>query len=134
MKTKTALNTHHGVGRRKSAVARVWLKPGKGDLLVNGESFESYFPTDASRSAAAFPFKAFAVAKQFDAHVNVVGGGVTGQSDATKLGICRALLAYDETLRVQLREQDMLTVDSRVKERKKYGQRGARRKFQFVKR
>lgn len=124
----------HGVGRRKSSVARVWLRPGKGDVLVNGKKYDTYFPTDASRKAIEMPFVAVEQAKMYDAHVSVCGGGVTGQADATKLGIARAILASDENFRKQLRAHDLLTVDARIVERKKYGQSGARRKFQFVKR
>ncbi len=130
----TANNALHGVGRRKSSVARVWLKAGSGQVTVNGQTSQEYFPTDAARDAVTFPFRMLPVGGKFDALVNVHGGGVTGQSEAARLGIARALLVYDETLRPQMREFGLVTVDSRLKERKKYGQRGARRRFQFVKR
>lgn len=124
----------HGVGRRKSSVARVWLKPGSGKIEVNGKNYEEYFDTSLTRTAVVFPFKVCGVEKKFDAKVNVNGGGMVGQSGAVRLGISRALLASNETHKATLRQQGLLTVDSRVKERKKYGQKGARGKFQFVKR
>ena len=129
-------NSHkHGVGRRKSSVARVWLKKGgKGSITVNGKDHISYFDTSVTREMVEFPGKVLDLGKQFDIQVNVAGGGLVGQAGAIRLGIARALLSYDESLRVTLRKHSLLTVDSRIKERKKYGQRGARRKFQFVKR
>ncbi|MFH1831965.1 MAG: 30S ribosomal protein S9 [bacterium] len=127
--------TIHGVGRRKKAVARVWLKKGgKGSILVNGREYGNYFDTDISRSLVGVPFKVTQLEKAFDAKVTAEGGGLKGQAEAVRLGIARALLAYDESLGVILRKNGLLTVDSRVKERKKYGQKGARKKFQFVKR
>jgi len=125
----------HGVGRRKSSVARVWLyRNGKGGVLVNGKAYQSYFTTDIARADIVVPFKAVPNAQSFDIEVNVYGGGVNSQAGAVRLGIARALLANNESLRSTLREYDLLTVDARVKERKKYGQKAARRKFQFVKR
>ncbi len=131
-KSKTN-STLHGVGRRKAAVARVWLSKGSGTITVNGQNHEEYFDTLINRNALLVPFKV-TNQKSFDAKVSVNGGGLRGQADAICLGIARALLESDEALRLTLRKNDLLTVDSRVKERKKYGQRGARRKFQFVKR
>jgi len=125
---------HHGIGRRKSATARVWLKSGSGLISVNGVDYTKYFDTDVSREALLIPLNVTGKNKNFDVVANVQGGGRTGQSDAIKLGISRALLTVDESLRLVLRENDLLTVDSRVKERKKYGQKAARKKFQFVKR
>ena len=125
---------HHGIGRRKSATARVWLKSGSGAISVNGVDYTKYFDTDVAREALLIPLNVTGKAKNFDVVANVQGGGRTGQSDAIKLGISRALLTTDESLRLVLRENDLLTVDSRVKERKKYGQKAARKKFQFVKR
>ena len=133
MKTKQTLN-FHGVGRRKKAVARVWMKPGKGAIIVNGKDYKNYFDTPISRLKVEQPFKATGLGSAFDVNVNMFGGGMAGQADAVKLGIARALLSSDENLRKVLRQHKLLTVDSRVKERKKYGQRGARAKFQFVKR
>ncbi len=124
----------HGVGRRKSSVARVWLRRGKGTILVNGISVKEYFDTDLNRTAAQAPLSVYALAKNYDFAVNVQGGGLSAQADAIKLGIARAILSADEAARSLLREHGFLTVDSRLKERKKYGQKAARRKFQFVKR
>lgn len=123
----------HGTGRRKSAVARVWLRRGRGNISVNGKPANDYFDTDFNRSQILFPLS-FVKNVQYDVDVNVHGGGVNAQADATKLGIARALVASDDSMRSGLKKYHLLTVDSRVKERKKYGQRGARRKFQFVKR
>ena len=124
----------HGVGRRKAAVARVWMKRGSGKIVVNGKDYSKYFDTDTSRAKILEPFKVTGQAKGFDCLVNICGGGMRGQADATRLGISRALLSSDESLRKVLRQNNLLTVDSRNKERKKYGQKGARAKFQFVKR
>ncbi|CDK30302.1 30S ribosomal protein S9 [Candidatus Babela massiliensis] len=125
----------HGVGRRKSAVARVWLKRGQGKIVVNHKAYNEYFDTDVARIAAYKPFEIYQnAAKIYDVVVNVCGGGIIAQADAVKLGIARALVEANDTLRPLLKEHALLTVDSRLKERKKYGQRGARRKFQFVKR
>ena len=124
----------HGVGRRKSSVARVWLRKGSGKVMVNGKPSDSYFTTVFTRTDAVTPFTAIPQAVEYDAQVNVVGGGVNSQAGAVKLAIARALVSFNEELRRALRALDLLTVDSRQVERKKYGQRGARRKFQFVKR
>lgn len=125
----------HGIGRRKAAVARVWLKKnGKGTITINDLPYTEYFDTDLMRQAIEYPFSLTNLGKNYDVKVNVVGGGKVGQSEASRLGIARALLVTDESLKPLLRRNDLLTVDSRVKERKKYGQKGARRKFQFVKR
>lgn len=124
----------HGVGRRKTAVARVWLRTGNGKIVVNGKDFSNYFDTEETRLEASAPFRLLPFGSSFDVEVNVEGGGLRAQADAVKLGTARALLAQDESIRSQLREFDFLTVDSRRKERKKYGQKAARRKFQFVKR
>jgi small subunit ribosomal protein S9 len=124
----------HGVGRRKSSVARIWLRPGTGAIRVNGKEANAYFDTDFNKQVAAKPFKVCPVSSQYDVDANVQGGGLRAQADAIALGISRALVERDENLRPVLRQHGLLTVDSRVKERKKYGQRGARRKFQFVKR
>ncbi|MFH0898983.1 MAG: 30S ribosomal protein S9 [bacterium] len=125
----------HGVGRRKKAVARVWLKQGgNGKIEVNGLGHIEYFDTDFNRAIVETPFKVTALKKQFDVKVSVGGGGMKGQAEAVRLGISRALLASNDSLRPILRKNSLLTVDARNKERKKYGQKGARRKFQFVKR
>jgi small subunit ribosomal protein S9 len=124
----------NGVGRRKAAVARVWLHPGSGKVVVNGKEAERYFDTEVSRKAAVLPMTVYHAAKTYDVEVNVKGGGLSAQADATKLGIARAFLKIDEQAKAVLRENDLLTVDARLKERKKYGQKAARRRFQFVKR
>lgn len=124
----------HGVGRRKSSVARVWLKPGKGIIEINGKDYKNYFETDLNKSKIVFPFKVTNLEKSYNVQVNVVGGGLKSQAEAVRLGISRALLVVNEALKPALKKNGLLTVDSRVKERKKYGQKAARRKFQFVKR
>ena len=125
----------HGVGRRKAAIARTWLTRGSGALIVNGKDFKDYFDNDITRTNAYFPFTiATKAATMCDVAVNVYGGGLSAQADAIALGISRALVVYNEELRPELRKHGLLTVDSRVKERKKPGQKAARRKFQFVKR
>lgn len=124
----------HAVGRRKSSVARVWIRRGSGTLKVNGEEYANYFDTDLMRFQAYAPFRYFAPAKTYDAEVNVQGGGLSGQADAVMLGVARALVELDDRARQVYRDHGLLTVDARVKERKKYGQKAARRKFQFVKR
>lgn len=124
----------HGVGRRKSSVARVWLTRGSGKIVVNGLDAATYFDTIVSRKSAQMPFEVCPVSSLYDVSVNVNGGGKMGQADAVKLGIARAFLKQDETLRPVLRKHGLLTSDSRIKERKKYGRKGARRRFQFVKR
>lgn len=124
----------HGVGRRKCAIARVWLRRGSGSMIVNGKKHTDYFTTEMTRLDAAMPLKVVPAASKYDIEVNVIGGGVCAQAGAVKLGIARALVASEEDTRSLLRKFDLLTVDARKKERKKYGQKAARRKFQFVKR
>lgn len=133
-RNSTSSSNFHGVGRRKAAVARVWLKKGNGSIHVNGKNYADYFNTDTTRDTVTNPFKIVGLEKNFDAKITVEGGGIVGQSEAVCLGIARALLVADESLKKTLRQASLLTVDARKKERKKYGQRGARRKFQFVKR
>jgi len=123
-----------GLGRRKSSVARVRIKPGEGKLLINGKEVNDYFTQVKDRNDVAAPLKAVNAEKSFDIFVNVNGGGTTGQSGAIKLGIARALLNYDETMIVNLRDGGYLTRDARMVERKKPGQPGARKSFQFSKR
>jgi small subunit ribosomal protein S9 len=124
----------HGVGRRKSAVARVWLRKGNGTINVNGLDYEKYFHTNDERQMVVHAFKVCGVEKAYNAEININGGGMVGQAGAAKTGVSRALLEADSSLHDVLRQNGLLTVDSRVKERKKYGQKAARRKFQFVKR
>jgi small subunit ribosomal protein S9 len=123
-----------GTGRRKSAVARVRIRPGTGSITVNGKDFQEFFPTDDTRNLVTGPLTATECREKFDIFVNVRGGGPTGQAGAVRLGIARALKVDDESNEGALREGGFLTRDARMKERKKYGQRGARRKFQFSKR
>ncbi|HZW60804.1 MAG TPA: 30S ribosomal protein S9 [Candidatus Babeliales bacterium] len=124
----------HGVGRRKSSVARVWLRRGNGTMTINGREYKKYFDTEMTRLDAATTMKVVPAAVNYDIEVNVHGGGLTAQAGAVKLGVARAFVSLDEELRKVLRHHNLLTVDARKKERKKYGQKAARRKFQFVKR
>ncbi len=121
-------------GRRKSSVARVRIKPGDGKLLINKKELSDYFPREQDRQAVIAPLKTVDAEKSFDVFINVKGGGTTGQSGACVLGIARALKIYDENYIQVLRDGGHLTRDSRMVERKKPGQRGARKKFQFSKR
>jgi small subunit ribosomal protein S9 len=123
-----------GTGRRKSAIARVRLASGTGKIEVNGRPFEAYFVTEGSRATAVSPLAATETRAKFDVKVALHGGGPTGQAGAMRLGVARALKTIDPALEPKLREGGFLTRDSRMKERKKYGQRGARRRFQFSKR
>ena len=123
-----------GLGRRKSAIARVRLKPGAGGFVVNGKPIEDYFVTVQTRQRARQPLTATESLAQYDVFCNVKGGGPSGQSEAVSLGIARALKAINPATFETLREHSLLTRDSRMKERKKYGRRGARRGFQFSKR
>ena len=123
-----------GLGRRKKAVARVRLKAGSGALVVNGRPVEQYFPTIQGQRAAWAPLQATESAQQYDVFCNVHGGGPIGQSEAVSLGIARALKVINPATFETLRQHGLLTRDSREKERKKYGRRGARRGFQFSKR
>jgi small subunit ribosomal protein S9 len=129
-----ALVQHLGTGRRKRAVARVILRPGKGDIKVNGRTFETYFVSDAARAIVRQPLLATETADKFDILISADGGGPLGQAGAAKLGIARALLEFNIELRAKLKELGMLTRDAREHERKKYGQKGARKRFQFSKR
>jgi small subunit ribosomal protein S9 len=121
-------------GRRKTSVARVILRPGEGRLIVNRRAFQSYFPSEALRAEIQQPLISAEMAGKFDVLVNARGGGIHGQAGATKLGIARALIVFNPELRPRLRQGGFLTRDPRAKERKKYGQKGARKRFQFSKR
>jgi len=123
-----------GTGRRKCSVARVRIKPGKGKLLVNKKSLKDYFVREQDRKAVLAPLAAVDAEKSFDVFINVKGGGTTGQAGASLLGIARALKKYDENYLQALRDGGHLTRDPRMVERKKPGQKGARKKFQFSKR
>jgi small subunit ribosomal protein S9 len=124
----------HGTGRRKTAIARVFLRPGQGQITVNRRPFEDYFPRESLRLLVSQPLELTSTAAQLDVKVNVGGGGLAGQAGAVRHGIARALIRYDEKLRPQLKRAGLLTRDPRMKERKKYGQPGARKRFQFSKR
>lgn len=124
----------YGTGRRKSAIARVWLKPGEGKMVVNKRNLDEYFGGDVLKMLIKNPLKITNNLGKFDVVVTVKGGGISGQAGAITHGISRALLQLDESLRSKLRKANLLTRDSRIKERKKYGQKGARKKFQFSKR
>jgi len=123
-----------GTGRRKTAVARVYLREGTGLIKVNGKKFEDYFSIEAHRIHVREPLVVTDNEGKFNILIRVKGGGISGQAGACRHGIARALVAYDESNRPALRASGMLTRDPRMVERKKYGQRGARRKFQFSKR
>jgi small subunit ribosomal protein S9 len=125
---------YYGTGRRKSAIARVFLRPGSGKFTVNGKQFDEYFVTPAQRVAAKLPLGIADINETFDVLTTVKGGGVNGQADAVKLGIARALMVFNVELRKTLKAGGMVTRDARGKERKKYGQKGARARFQFSKR
>ncbi len=122
------------VGRRKTSVARVLLRPGQGAWTVNGRPLDDYFPRPTHQIRLAEPLKAAGLEGQFDVFVRVRGGGLTGQCDAIRLGLARALVSHDEEARPQLRERGMLTRDPRQVERKKPGRPKARKRFQFSKR
>lgn len=126
--------TYVTVGRRKEAVARVRLMPGKGNILVNNEPWEKYFVKETDRLLIKQPFQITNTAAKFDCFVNINGGGFSGQAYALRLGIARALILSDPSLRPALKKSDFLRRDPRMKERKKYGQKGARKRFQWTKR
>jgi small subunit ribosomal protein S9 len=122
------------IGRRKTAVARVQMKAGSGEITVNDQPFEEYFPTLSLQNQIIFPFQVAQATKKYDIQVNARGGGITGQVGAIRLAISRALLETDSELRAPMKAEGLLTRDSRQKERKKPGQPGARKRFQFSKR
>ena len=128
------LGRSYATGKRKDAVARVWIKPGSGKVVVNGRDQEVYFARPVLQMILRQPFQVAGVDGQFDVHATVKGGGLSGQAGAVKHGISKALQLYDPTLRNALKAAGFLTRDSRVVERKKYGKRKARRSFQFSKR
>jgi small subunit ribosomal protein S9 len=125
---------YYGTGRRKTAIARVYLRPGNGEIKINGRAFEEYFVTPAQRFSAKAPLTSTDMGATFNVIARVSGGGVNGQADAVKLGIARALMIFNGELRKKLKGEGMVSRDSRGKERKKYGQKGARARFQFSKR
>ena len=125
---------YYGTGRRKSAIARVFLRPGTGEWKVNGKGFEEYFVTEQQRVAAKRSLVLTELLSTFDVVTTVKGGGVSAQADAVKMGSARALVVFNPELRKLLKSENLLTRDARQKERKKYGQKGARARFQFSKR
>ncbi|MEJ2219819.1 MAG: 30S ribosomal protein S9 [Desulfobacterales bacterium] len=127
-------NIYYATGKRKSAIARTWLTPGSGEISINNRSFEDYFPVETLRTELLEPFKLTNTAGSFNVKVSVKGGGIAGQAGAVRHGITKALILTDPDLRLPLKKAGFVKRDPRVKERKKYGQKGARARFQFSKR
>ena len=127
-------DTNYGTGRRKSAIARVWVKPGEGNITINGREFKQYLGRPVLEILVQSPIVQLGLEGRYDVRATAKGGGITGQAGAIRLGISRALLEMDGGLRPSLKGAGFLTRDARVKERKKYGRKKARRGFQFVKR
>lgn len=125
---------YYATGKRKTAIARTWLRPGQGTITVNGRSLDQYFGRETSKMMIWQPLEVTDTVGKFDILVNVTGGGLSGQAGAIKHGISKALLEYDPELRTALKKAGFLTRDHRVKERKKYGQKGARARYQYSKR
>jgi len=128
------MDMYNTIGRRKSSVARIYMEPGKGDIKINNREFEDYFPTETLRTIVMQPIAALEANGTYNISVNVKGGGFKGQAEAVRLGIARALVVVDEENKPPLKKEGFLTRDPRMVERKKYGRRKARRKFQFSKR
>ena len=131
---KTQPEQYYGTGRRKCSIARVFMRPGKGTFTVNGRPMDAYFPRERHRTQLRQPLEAVQMLDKFDVVVNVNGGGLVGQSEAARLGLSRAIQLFSMELRPTLKKLGYLSRDSRIKERKKYGQKGARKRFQFSKR
>ncbi len=125
---------YYGTGRRKTSTARVYLRPGNGNIIVNRRGFDEYFPNEALRMIIRQPLRMTETGNKFDILVNVAGGGTAGQAGAVRHGITRALMEYNIDFRGMLKKAGLVTRDPRQKERKKYGQKGARKRFQFSKR
>ncbi len=125
---------YYGTGRRKTAGARIFLRPGSGDIKINGRQLEAYFPNKVLRMIVRHPLLLTETAEKFDIYATVTGGGSAGQAGAVRHGLSRALLQYNSELRERLKDAGLLTRDPRMKERKKYGQKGARARYQFSKR
>ena len=125
---------YYGTGRRKTSTARVYLRPGAGEVRVNKKAFDQYFPNETLRMIIRQPLQLTETATKFDILVNVSGGGPSGQAGAIRHGITRALIEFNADLRSALKQAGLVTRDPRIKERKKYGQKGARKRFQFSKR
>jgi len=128
------LTQYYGTGKRKTSVARVFLRPGTGQIFINEKKFEEYFPTERMQATVLQPLQLTGFTTIYDINVNVLGGGVIGQASAVRHGISKALLQIDAGLRQKLKKAGLITRDPRVKERKKYGQKAARARFQFSKR
>ena len=124
----------YGTGRRKTSTARVYLRPGTGEIVINRKAFDQYFPNEALRMIIRQPLQLTETAAKFDILVNVAGGGPAGQAGAVRHGITRALMEFNADLRPTLKQAGLVTRDPLIKERKKYGQKGARKRFQFSKR
>ena len=127
-------NTFYATGRRKSSIAKTWLKPGNGEITVNGQPVDDYFRFESAKTIATQPLALTNMLDAYEIKVRVLGGGVSGQAGAIRHGISRALVMADQNLRDPLKKEGFLTRDSRMKERKKYGQPGARKRFQYSKR
>ena len=129
-----ALVEYYGTGRRKTSTARVYLRPGAGEVVVNRKPFDKYFPNETLRMIIRQPLQLTETTGKFDLLINVSGGGPSGQAGAIRHGITRALMEFNADLRPMLKQAGLVTRDPRIKERKKYGQKGARKRFQFSKR
>lgn len=127
-------NVYYATGKRKSAIARTWITPGNGEISINNRPLEAYFPIETLRAELLEPFKLTNTTDSFDVKVSVKGGGIAGQAGAVRHGITKALILTDPDLRIPLKKAGFVKRDPRVKERKKYGQKGARARFQFSKR
>jgi small subunit ribosomal protein S9 len=129
-----AAAVQYATGKRKYAIARAWLSPGSGAITVNAKAVEQYFPRQTLRTVVQFPFEITGLIGKYDVKATVAGGGTTGQASALRHAISKALVTMDPALREPLKKEGLLTRDPRVKERKKYGQKGARKRFQYSKR
>ena len=127
-------NVYYATGKRKKAIARTWLTPGNGEISINNRPAEAYFPVESLRNELLEPFKLTNTAGSFNVKASVKGGGIAGQAEAVRHGITKALILTDADLRIPLKKAGFVKRDPRVKERKKYGQKGARARFQFSKR
>ena len=127
-------NLYYATGRRKTAISRTWMKPGTGEIIINNRPVEEYFPIEATREVMIQPFKITNTLGSYDVRATVAGGGIAGQAGAVRHGITRALVSLNPDFRLPLKKAGFIKRDPRVRERKKYGQKGARARFQFSKR
>jgi small subunit ribosomal protein S9 len=127
-------NVYYATGKRKTSISRTWMTPGKGEIVINNRSAEEYFPIESLRTQMVEPLKLTNTLESYDIKANVNGGGISGQAEAVRHGITKALILADPELRLSLKKAGFVKRDPRIKERKKYGQRGARARFQFSKR